>query len=330
MGSLYACLGTQVVASRTIASIDLGTNSIHLLIIKKTADARLHVLHDRSEVVRMGQGLRQTGCIHPDAIVRTLTVLQKYQTYIQKYGCEQVYMTTTSAVREAHNQQETLDAFHKVIDFRIEVISKEEEARLSYLSIVSDLAQTQDHTHHLVADIGGGSTEIAWGMGTAFSQGQSVAIGTVKLLEGPLAGPVVSRENVKAAIEEVNTYFQAYTPPRITNCFYGTAGSFTQLAALERGLQDYDPLSIDQFALTAQATSQWIEKLFPLSIDAQKNIPGMHPDRADVALAGCIIALCLFHRLNAKTFHIRDRGIRYGKAFDVLSPFDTIVFPKTI
>lgn len=326
MGSLHARMGKKVM-SKNIATIDLGTNSIHLLIVQKTDQDKLHVLHDSSKVVRMGQSLRQTGCIHPDAVKRTQKVLQTYKAIIAKHACDDVYMTTTSAVRESKNQAEVLEQLHQNIDFQIDVITKEEEARLSYLSVVSESATDQPT---LVADIGGGSTEIAWGHGLKFEAGQSVKIGTVKLLEGPLAKEKLQEVDIQQAVEEVQTHFHSYTPPSNIQKFYGTAGSFTQLASLEKKLEIYDPQAIDEFPLKKRSIIQWIERLSAMSLNQRRKVVGMHPDRADVSLAGTIIAFCLFDFLGTDTFFVRDRGVRYGKAFDILSPFTGTISTPTM
>jgi len=218
-------------------------------------------------------------------------------------------------MREASNASSVRSTLENIIQTPIEIIAKEEEARLSYISVTYDVASSD---RCLVTDIGGGSTEIAYGQGQRFEKGQSTSIGTVKLFEGTLWEDQPSQKNMDQAILEIKQHLSELWIPKDVQTFYATAGTFTLLASLACKLATYTPLSIENFLLTQPHIEQLIENLRQLSLAEKKSLPGMMPERADVALPGALIALCLCDHLNTSRFIIRDRGIRFGKMMDVV------------
>lgn len=309
---------------RTLATIDLGTNSILMLVIRRDDQGNLHVLHDGSEVVRLGENLKETGNITPAAIDRTIQAIQKYQQELQKFNVEKIFLTGTSAMREAKNQAEVFEAINSATKLEIEVLPKVEEVRLAYKSV---LAEEAHEDPSLVVDIGGGSTEVGWGLGKRYDGGRSVNLGTIKLLEGPLVNPNPTAQELNTAREAIDNELKRITPLGQLKYYYGTAGSFTQAAALELKLVPYTTQGVDRFKLTQSHIDHWIKKLVPMSIQDRKSIPGIDLKRMDVLIPGLLIIERLFVKFGCSEFIVRDRGIRFGKAFDQLRDFNTeIIF----
>lgn len=304
---------------RTIATIDLGTNSMLLLVVRRDENGVVHVLHDGSEVVKLGENLKQTGNISPAALDRTINAIKKYQDDMKPFNIDKVYLTATSAMREAQNQEEIINAIQTQTGLEVEVLPKVEEVRLTYKSV---LAEEKHEAPSLVVDIGGGSTEVGWGLGSRYDGGRSMNIGTVKLIEGPLRNPNPSAADLQAARNEIDREMQRLVPLGKLEYYYGTAGSFTQAAALDLKLGKYTPQAVDHYKLSRQSVEQWIQKLASMTVEERKTLPGIDLKRMDVLIAGLVVIERLFYKLEAPEFIVRDRGVRFGKAFDQFRDFN--------
>ena len=303
---------------RTIATIDLGSNSILLLIVRRNDQGQVHVLHEGSEVVKLGEKIRETGNITPAALERTIKAIKQYQADIEKFPVEKVYLTATSAMREAGNQEDIIKTIQEQTGLETEVLPKVEETRLTYKSVLSEEPHEDPS---LVIDIGGGSTEIGWGIGARYDGGRSLNLGTVKLIEGPLSKNQVSETDLNDARAEIDNELRRLVPLGQLKHYYGTAGSFTQAAALELQLENYTPQAVDHFKLKKEVVEKWIGKLSKMSQDEIKTLPGVDLKRTDVLLAGLIVIERLYNKFGTSEFIVRDRGVRYGKAFDQFRDF---------
>ncbi|MCB0327682.1 MAG: hypothetical protein KDD52_08705 [Bdellovibrionales bacterium] len=298
---------------RTIASLDLGTNTLLLMVSERSSDGTLKVIEDRHEVVRLGQGLEESGIINDQAIERTLAALIGMKEVWEKYACDSVYLCATAALREAKNAEEVRKKISDTIGIETEILAKNEEVRLTYRSVLADL----DHEDpSMVVDIGGGSTEIAWGLGSRFDGGRSLSFGTVKLLES-----FMKNNDLEGARAHIESKLERIPPLPPLQHYYGTAGSYTQLAALIYELEPYSAQTVDMKVIKKETLETWIQKLSTLSLDEIQNLPGVNPKRADVLLSGALIVETLMRRFGLQEFVVRDRGIRFGKTFDVLKGF---------
>ncbi len=310
--------------NRTIATIDLGTNSILLLVVQRNEHGQVKVLHEGSEVVRLGEGLRQSGMISEQALNRTVMAIQEYQQQISPFKPEKIYLTATSAMREASNRDQIIEAIKSKTSLEVELIEKVEEARLTYKSVTSEEPHEDPS---LVIDIGGGSTEVAWGIGSRYDGGRSLNIGTVKLIEGPLSKDVPTKEDLQNAKNEIDAQLARVTPLGNLDHYYGTAGSFTQAAAIDMKLATYSSQAVDHYSLKRENVQNWVNQLAEMTLEQRKALPGADPKRIDVMLAGMIIIERLFNKFQNPEFIVRDRGIKFGKAFDQFRDFEkTVLF----
>ncbi|MEY4514062.1 MAG: hypothetical protein RLZZ450_6184, partial [Pseudomonadota bacterium] len=231
-----------------VGAIDIGTNSVRLLI----TDATGRELAREMSITRLGQGVDVTGSLHPDAIVRTTQVLSSYRVQLIKHQVRRVRATATSAARDATNSAAFFDAAEHALGHRPQLIPGEEEAALSFRGATSGLSAVAPGPY-LVIDIGGGSTEFVLGEQTP-EQLISVNMGCVRMAERHLASDPPTLAQIEACFADVRSILgavkQAVDVSR-ARTVVGLAGTITALAYLQKGLKHYDP---------AQTNRTWLSR----------------------------------------------------------------------
>lgn len=271
-----------------VAAIDCGTNSIRLLIADADPDARLVDVVREMRIVRLGQGVDRTGRLAPEAIERTRVALVEYAELIDKHAVAAVRMVATSATRDAANRDEFTAMVHGVLGVEPEVITGAEEAALSFAGAVAGLPGAQPPV--LVADIGGGSTELV--LGNDELRSHSMDIGCVRMTERHLRADPPTAAQVQATVADVRAAVAAAArdvPIREAVTFVGVAGTVTTLAALVHGLPAYDPAAIHGSVLTAAQVHDVTARLLAMSHEQRAALPVMHPGRVDVIGGGAIV-----------------------------------------
>ncbi len=303
---------------RKIATLDLGTNTLLLLVAERNESGVVKVLADESAMPRLGEGLRATGKIAPHVIKRTTEAVRTFVEKAKSLGVDEIVLTATSAAREAKNQSEFISAVETASGVKLEIMPPNEEARLTYLSVTME---SPGETKTMVVDIGGGSTEVTWGLGPRFDGGRSLNLGTIKLIEGPLLHFCPSSSDLEQARKEIDQQLARITPLGEFDRWAGTAGSFTHLASIDLGLSNYHPNHVAGHRLTRSKVDEWVQRLSKMSREEVLGLPGIDPRRADVILAGAVIIERLFHKFKNNAFEVMDRGVRFGKLFDRLHNF---------
>ena len=194
-------------ASTRVAAIDCGTNSVRLL-IADISGGELVELERRMEIVRLGQGVDKTGRLSPEALDRTFSAMRGYAKLVAGHGAERVRVVATSATRDAANRDEFVRGVVEIFGVEPEVISGDEEARLSFTGATRDLAALRPMRPYLVVDIGGGSTEFVLGTSDV-EAARSVDIGCVRMTERHLRGDPPSPEQVAAAVADIDAALAA-------------------------------------------------------------------------------------------------------------------------
>jgi len=299
-----------------VAAIDCGTNSIRLL-IADVSGGRLTDVARRLELVRLGEGVDRTGRLAPEAIERTRLALLGYAAEIAELGIERVRMVATSASRDASNAGDFRGMVRSVLGVDPEVISGDEEARLSFAGAVNGLTATGPY---LMVDIGGGSTEFVTGTSTV-DAAISMDIGCVRMTERhlrsdpPAAGELAAAEkDIAAAVDTA----LAAVPGRDARTLVGLAGSVTTVAALALGLPEYDASRIHHARIALADVRRVTGDLLAATVAERRKLPVMHPGRADVIGAGALILRIIMERSGmdsvvASEHDILD-GIAYGLA----------------
>ena len=282
--------------TRRLASVDIGTNSVRLLVADVDGaggDARVVTLDRRMRITRLGQGVDRDRRLHPDAIARTLAVLDEYGAVARDLGVQAVRATATSAARDSANRDDLFDPAERALGTRPELLSGAEEARLSFLGATAGLASVHGEPGpYLVVDIGGGSTEFVFG--TDAPEGLiSIDIGCVRITEQFLHSDPPAPEELSAAVSVVRDHLtdveREIPNLRDAKTLVGLAGTVTTVAAVEQGLPEYDRERIHHFRLTRAAVEDVFRTLALESAAERRHNPGLEPERVDVIVGGTIV-----------------------------------------
>jgi len=295
-----------------VAAIDCGTNSTRLLVSDggRTVERLMRI-------TRLGFGVDATGRLAPDAIERTVNVLREYRAVMDRSGVSRVRMTATSAARDAENRDEFFDAAEAVVGVRPELLSGDDEGRLSFAGATADLDPTRGP--FLVVDIGGGSTEFVVGEGGAPPWGVvSIDVGCVRLTEKFLHADPPSAEELSQAISVVYAHLEDVERelPGIKDAatFVGLAGTVTTVAAVEIGLPEYDRDRIHHFVLRRAAAEDVFRTLATERRVDRIHNPGLEQARADVIVGGTAILVAIMRRLDLNECLVSEADILDGLA----------------
>lgn len=278
---------------KRVAAIDCGTNSVRLLVAE--VDSDLRDVSRQMRIVRLGEGVDRTGRLSPAAIERTRLALVDYAADIAAAGVDAARMVATSASRDAENAADFRAMVLDTLGFAPEVITGDEEARLSFTGAVRGLTA---EAPFLVVDIGGGSTEFVVG-DRDVDAAISVDIGCVRMTERHLRADPPTPEQVAAAEEDIAAAVDralAAVDGSRARTLVGLAGSVTTVAALALELPEYDPRRIHRARIAAADVAKVTADLLGRSAAQRLEHPVMHPGRADVIGAGALILRVIVER----------------------------------
>ena len=284
-----------------VAALDCGTNSLRLLVADVSGDgatAALTDLHREMRVVRLGQGVDRTGELAPEALARTRAALADYAATAERLGAERIRLVATSATRDARNRDVFVQLVHDTLGVLPEVISGDEEAALSFDGATRDLDPAEGP--FLVADIGGGSTELVLGA-ERVEAALSVDVGCVRLTERHLRSDPPTPAEVAAAEADVDTALarvREVVPVERARLAVGLAGSVTTVAAHVLRLPSYQPERIHHARLPAADVVRACTELVEMTDAQRAGLPYMDPGRVDVIGAGALILRTLVDRLD--------------------------------
>ncbi len=298
-----------------VAAIDCGTNSTRLLV----ADATGACLDRRTQITRLGQAVDATGRLVPEAVERTLAVLRQYRDILDGHGVERVRVTATSAARDAANRDEFFAAAEAIVGVAPELLTGEEEGRLSFLGATAELDPSEGP--FLVVDIGGGSTEFA--VGSSEPEGVlSVDIGCVRLTEKFLQGDPPAPHELSQALSVVRDYLddvaRELPQTREASRLIGLAGTVTTVAAVEQGLARYDRDRIHHFVLTREAVEDVFRTLATEKRDDRIHNPGLEEERADVIVGGTAILVAIMRYFEHPACLVSEADILDGLVLSLL------------
>lgn len=301
-----------------LAAIDCGTNSTRVL-VARGAGADKDVLARVNTITRLGRGVDRTGKLDPDAIEATVDVLRQYRALLDQHGVERVRVSATSAARDAANRHEFFDAAEAVLGVRPELISGEEEARLSFLGATAELDPADGP--FLVVDIGGGSTEFILGT-TEVEASRSIDIGCVRLLEQYIEHDPPMPEELHACISVTEAWLEdiAQQMPGLRSAptFVGLAGTITTMAAVELGLLEWDREAIHHFRFQREAIEDVFRTLVIEPLEDRRHNPGLEDARADVIVAGACIFVAIVRWLGAEECLVSESDILDGLVASLL------------
>ena len=295
--------------ARRYAVIDVGTNSVKLLLAERAGDGTWRELVDRSEVTRLGEGLAASGRLAAEPTARTIEAIAGMANEAWLQGADEVVAVGTAGLRAAANSADFLVAAAERCGLELEVIGGEEEARLSYLAAIPDVGAVEGSL--LVFETGGGSTQFTFGRGDRIDDRFSVEVGAVRYTERFGLDDAVDEDRLAEAMEAIADDLRALHDRPTPDAVVGMGGAVTNLAAVKHELVTYDPNVVRGTVLTVQELDRLIERFRTRSADERRGIVGLQPKRAEVILAGACIVRTVLGTLRRESLTVSDRGLRH-------------------
>jgi len=293
-----------------LAALDVGTNTVLMLVVERDADGHVRRLADLARITRLGRGVDATGHLDPVSALKTLDAIGEFTEQARALGTEKILTAATAALRDAADSADFLARVKARSGLDLEVISGETEARLVWLSTIKGL-QLDPSSKLLIVDIGGGSTELIRAQPGGAIDLVSLQIGSVRLTERLVhCDPPGAREaaELRVAIDEVlATVHWNYQP----DLMVGIAGTVTTVCAVAVGLERYDPERVHGYRLAHADVLQVLGRL-AVPLDQRKQIPGVEAGRADVILAGAAILERVMAHFKLDQVIVSDQGVRWG------------------
>ncbi len=314
---------TNPCASKAVAAIDCGTNSIRLLIAEVPDQGPLVQIVREMRIVRLGEGVDRTGEFSSEALARTFAACDEYRQLIEQHGVRAVRFVATSASRDVSNRAAFIAGVRERLGVEPEIISGTEEAELSFLGAVRGLPAMESPV--LVVDIGGGSTEFVLGEfhpDVEIQAAVSVNIGCVRMFERHLHTDPATAEQIAAAQVDVTAAFdEAEQTVALgkARSVVGVAGTVTTVSAMAMGLSEYDPMVIHGSVLQGEQIQAVTEQLLSMRSSERARLPFMHPGRVDVIGAGSLILRELARRISPMPVIVSEYDILDGIVYRLAS-----------
>lgn len=293
------------------AAIDVGSNSVKLLVLEIDSAGGYRILHDEARVTGLGKGVGAGGALHPASIAETLAILRDYAAIARQLGAESIRAAGTSALRRAADAREFVACVHGETGVVIDVISGEEEARLARAVALKELPPGAPDV--VLFDVGGGSTELTWCYGAEVRAALSLELGARRCTDDAgLALPVTP--GMRARLDDIIGQALAAAPGpqqgqvRLAG-LGGTASEIVWLLRGQRGEPKGDPhlAQVERLEL-----EELLRKLSGMELVQLKALPNADPKRAAVIAAGGAIIASLLAHYGVDGFTLVDRGLRFG------------------
>ena len=302
-----------------VAAFDCGTNSLRLLVadLDVSTGRATDVLREM-RIVRLGEGVDRTGRITDTALRRVWSALEEFTALAEKHGAQKLRFCATSAARDAENSEDFLTGVRTRVGVEPEVLSGEEEARLSFQGALKSMRASLP-APYLVVDIGGGSTELVLGEKEVTAQ-DSLDIGSVRLTERHLHGDPPRAAEIQAAIADVDKALDGSTVPLDEAAsVIGVAGTVTTVAAGALRLSAYERTLIHHSVIDVASVQGTVASLLAMNVDQRKALGYMHPGRADVIGGGGLILARLLRRTSVYSMLVSEHDILDGMAWSLVS-----------
>jgi len=310
-----------------VAVIDLGTNTVRLLVGEPDSAGGYRSVFADQEITRLGQGLLPDRILQSEPMDRTLAVLRRFRQAAESHAATRIAVIGTSALREAKNREALLERARREAGVDVRIISGGEEARLTLLGVRAALRIGPERL--LLMDIGGGSTEFLLADGPEIRATVSTGLGVVKLTETYLQTDPPRPAELAAIRDAARTRMIRLRTQELPDLdrqeeirgrmFVGTAGAVTTLAAIDLALDPYDPDRVNRHRLLQSRVETLGQELASLTLAERKRVRGLEPGRADVIVAGVLICLAAMDTLGFSELLVSDGGLREGILLDLLT-----------
>jgi len=299
-----------------LAAIDIGSNSVRLLVAEALRGGVYRILDEEREPTRLGRSVSARGQLDDESMELTIAALRTFKQIAAGYQAMSLRTIATCAVREARNGPEFCRRVREQVGLEVEVISGDREARLAFSSVQNAFDLTGKNA--IVADIGGGSTEVVFATGNLIESIFSTPLGAVRLTEqfglGEGATPEAFQSGIARMEEEISLCLKKRTsrPLFAPHFLVGCGGTFTTLAELMMASKKEVDVPVAAYKVSHAEVRHLLDRLLKMPLRARRSMAGMTPDRADIILAGLSIVDALMKRFRVNTLIIHTRGVRDG------------------
>src|SRR5215831_18289544 len=302
-----------------IATIDIGTNSIHMIVVQVRPDLSFEVIDREKEMVRLGAGGLDGRALTPEAMHAALQVLSKFRRLADSHRVDEIIAVATSATREAENGSEFLQAIVAKTGIRARVISGTEEARMIHQAAVYGVGIAGDVA--IVIDIGGGSVEITRGSGPSMDTGRSFKLGVIRLTERFIKSDPLTPRDERKLRRYIDGELGKYASQLARDGFdrvIGTSGTIQSLGAVALADRGWSSTTLRNRRISAKQVRRAQKQLVARDIQERLRVPGLEPRRADLAVAGSILLDAILRRLGASEITLCDLSLREGLILDYI------------
>jgi exopolyphosphatase/guanosine-5'-triphosphate,3'-diphosphate pyrophosphatase len=302
-----------------IAAIDIGTNSIHMIVVQVRPDLSFEVIDREKDMVRLGAGGLDGRSLTPTAISAALQTMSKFRRIAESHKVDEIVACATSATREAVNGGDFIAEVDRQTGIRIRVISGTEEARLIHLA--AGYGVDIGATTAVVVDIGGGSVEVTLGSATHLTVGRSFKVGVIRLTERFVKSDPLSGGDERRLIKHLNREMGGYIDQIAGKGFdrvIGTSGTILSLGLMAATDDGEPPEDLRNLKVSAKALHRLRKHLVESDIKERLATPGMDPRRADLSVAGSVLFDTIIRRLGTDAFTLCDLALREGIVLDYI------------
>lgn len=297
-------------ADMTLAAIDIGTNTVLLLIGRIDTSGTIAPLVYEQRIPRLGKGVDAAKNLTPDAMQRVIDVLLEFKAICAKHSVEHIIVCGTSAVRDAHNREEFASLLHSQTGFALEILSGEDEAYWTYRGAISGIPDIGRAT---VVDIGGGSTEITVGTQRDVLHSTSLDVGSVRVTERFFRHDPPTDAELEAAIAAVeDALVRASVFDFAGSTLVGVAGTVTSLAILAQDLREFSLQAVTNYRLRYETVEALFHRLRTMSAHEIRQLSNVMEGRSDVIIAGTLILREIMAHFGFDEIVVSERGVRYG------------------
>jgi exopolyphosphatase/guanosine-5'-triphosphate,3'-diphosphate pyrophosphatase len=295
-----------------LAAIDVGSNSIRLVVAEAQADGRYRVLDDERESTRLGRSLASTGRLDEVSIADSLAALRRFKSIANGLGIENLRAIGTCAVREASNGPQFCQMVKDQLGIDIGVISSQQEAHLAFHSVKRRFDLAGKNT--LLVDIGGGSTEIVLATGEIIEAIYATQLGAVRLNEKFGGGQSLAGDDYERMERWINRELNKTTekPEAPLHLLIGSGGTFTSLASIIMSAKGQSRLPVAGCRVTRAELRHLIDRLRKMPLKLRREVPGLNPDRADIIVPGLAVIDCIMRRFKVNVLQVHAFGVRDG------------------
>jgi len=303
--------GAQPATRDRIAAIDVGSNSVRLLVAEYDPASGLEIIDELKDQPRLAAGLAKTGCLDEASIERAMQTLSRMREVCQRRGVKRIAAVATAAVREAENGAEFVRRVRQELDIPLRIIDAETEAALSYRSVAHHFRLAGDRT--LVADIGGGSLELIGAVDGLVELTVSLPLGAVRLTELHLPGERGAHKEIERLRAYVRKQLKRGISARAWSAatVIGSGGTFTSLGRMVQSRRG-QPVGDSVQSVTTAEVEQLIDWLATRTPEQRRQVPGLSPERADIILAGLAVTAELLDWIRSRSVTVSAFGLREG------------------